>query len=105
MLNSARKKMLERIRAMMSTEGRTEAEMMAFLAKARELMATYDIDESELAEAGEKAAIYKTALNDPYEIKYQLAVNVGKFTRCKGYRDFDKVINFAGRESDIIFAH
>lgn len=29
MLNSARKKMLERIRAMMSTEGRTEADRTA----------------------------------------------------------------------------
>lgn len=51
----SRKKMLDRIRAMLNNEGRTEAEMMAFLAKARELMATYEIDESDLKEAAEKA--------------------------------------------------
>ena len=43
MVNDSKKKMLNRIRAMMNVEGRTEAEMLAFLAKARELMAAYDI--------------------------------------------------------------
>lgn len=104
-MTDSRKKMLERIRAMLNTEGRTEAEMMAFLAKARELMATYEIDEKELNEFDrEKAVNHKTAPSDPYEIKSQLCVNVGNFTRCKAYRDNDKVVNFAGRESDIIFA-
>ena len=58
-MQDSRKKMLERIKAMLNTEGRTEAEMMAFLAKARELMATYDISESEL-NAAEKATTFKT---------------------------------------------
>lgn len=96
--------MLDRIRAMMNTEGRTEAEMMAFLAKARELMATYEIDESEIKEDAEKASIYKTAAQDPYEIKFNLAKYVGKFTRCKVWADKDKVVNFAGMESDLVFA-
>jgi len=103
-MSDARKKMLDRVRAMLNTEGRTEAEMLAFLAKARELMATYDIDESELKEAAEKAEIYRTAPSDPYEIKRNLCVNVGKFTSCKAFRDRDEVINFAGKPSDIIFA-
>lgn len=57
MTSNSRKKMLDRIRAMLNNEGRTEAEMMAFLALARELMATYEIDESDLKEAAEKATI------------------------------------------------
>ena len=99
----SRKKMLERIKAMLNTEGRTEAEMMAFLAKARELMATYNISESEL-NAAEKATTFKTAPSDPYEIKRVLCVNVGKFTSCKAFRDREDVINFAGKEGDILFA-
>lgn len=103
-MNSARRKMLERIRAMLNTEGRTEAEMMAFLAKARELMATYEINEKDLETEAEKATTYKTAAQDPYEIKRGLYVNVGKFTNCKAFRDKEEVINFAGKESDIVFA-
>ena len=103
-MSDARKKMLERVRAMLNTEGRTEAEMMAFLAKARELMATYDIDESELKEQAEKAEIHRTAPSDPYEIKKNLCVNVGRFTSTKAFRTRDQVINFAGKPSDIIFA-
>lgn len=96
--------MLERIRAMLNTEGRTEAEMMAFLAKARELMATYEIDEKELEADKEKATIFKTAVSDPYDIKKGLCVNVGRFTSCKAFRDRENVINFAGKQSDILFA-
>lgn len=103
-MSDARKKMLDKVRAMLNNSGRTEAEMMAFLAKARELMATYDIDESELKEAAEKAEIHRTAPSDPYEIKKGLCVNVGKFTNTKAFRDREEVINFAGKPSDIIFA-
>src|SRR5882762_3559225 len=104
MTSTARKKMLERIKAMLNTEGRTEAEMMAFLAKARELMATYEVSEADLKEAEEKATIFKTAPADPYDIKRGLSVNVGRFTNCKAFRDRENVFNFAGKESDIIFA-
>ena len=103
-MTDSRKKMLERIKAMLNTEGRTEAEMMAFLSKARELMATYDIDEKDLKEAAEKAQVHQTAPNDPYEIKKNLSVNVGKFTSCKAFRNKEDVICFAGKESDILFA-
>lgn len=103
-MKDSRKKMLERIRAMLNTEGRTEAEMMAFLAKARELMATYEIDEKELKSDTEKAQIHKTAISDPYDIKRGMCVNVGEFTSCLVFRDREEVINFAGKESDIIFA-
>ena len=102
-MSEARKKMLDRVRAMLNTEGRTEEEMMTFLAKAKELMATYDISEADLNTV-EKATIHKTAMSDPYEIKKNLSVNVGKFTSCKAFRDRENVINFAGKQSDIIFA-
>jgi len=102
-MTEARKKMLEKVRAMLNTEGRTEAEIMAFLAKARELMATYDIDESEL-NAAEKAEVHKTAPSDPYDIKKGLSVNVGKFTSTKAFKDREQVICFAGKPGDIIFA-
>lgn len=107
-MSDARKKMLERIKAILSKtmeNGCTEGEAMAALAKARELMATYEIDEKELDSLNiEKTTTFRTEARDPYEIKHGLSVNVGKFTRCKAYYDRDKVINFAGKESDIIFA-
>lgn len=103
MIADARKKMIERIKAMLNSGGRTEAEMMAFLAKAQELMATYNISEDDL-NVTEKAQIHKTSPSDPYDIKKTLCVNVGRFTSTKAFRDREQIINFAGKESDILFA-
>ncbi len=106
-MHDSRKKLLERVKAILSKtmgNGCTEGEAMAALAKARELMATYEIDESELRDIAEKAQIYRTAPSDPHDIKKNLSVNVGKFTSCKAFRDRDNVIAFAGKESDILFA-
>lgn len=106
-MSDARKKMLDKVKAILAKtmdNGCTEEEAMTALAKARELMATYNINESELKEAEEKAQIHKTAPSDPYEIKKNLCVNVGKFTNCKAFRDREEVINFAGKQGDIIFA-
>lgn len=106
--SDARKKMLERVKAILAKtmdNGCTEGEAMAALAKARELMATYEISEDEINSLDkEKTTTFKTAQSDPYEIKKNLCVNVGKFTSCKAFRDREEVINFAGKESDIIFA-
>lgn len=102
-MSKARDKMIERIKAMLNSGGRTEAEMMTFLAKAQELMATYNISEDDLNVA-EKASIHKTSPSDPYDIKKTLCVNVGRFTSTKAFRDRDQVINFAGKQSDILFA-
>ena len=108
MTSDARKKMLEKVRAILSKtmeNGCTEEEAMAALAKARELMATYEIDEKDIAELEqEKATIFRTDPKDPYEIKFWLAKNVGKFTRCRAFADKKKVVSFAGLESDVIFA-
>jgi hypothetical protein len=106
-MQDSRKKMLDKVRAILAKtmdNGCTEEEAMTALAKARELMATYEIDESELQEEQEKATTFRTAPNDPYEIKRGLCVNVGKFTRCAAFRDRDEVITFAGKPSDIVFA-
>jgi len=107
-MSDSRKKMLEKVKAILAKtmeNGCTEGEAMAALAKARELMATYEIDEKELnAFDQEKATIFKTAVQDPYEIKYFLAKFVGKFTRCRAWAGKDKVVCFAGLESDVIFA-
>jgi hypothetical protein len=103
-MNDSRKKMLERIKAMLNTDGRTEAEMMAFLAKARELMATYEINEGDIAASEQEAAtMFKSAIQDPYAIKYALGYVVGKFCRCEAWRDNSQRM-FCGLESDIIFA-
>lgn len=107
MTSNARKKMLEKVKAILAKtmdNGCTEEEAMTALAKARELMATYEIDEKELEDVAEKAQIHRTNPSDPYEIKRGLCVNVGRFTSCKAFADRDKVINFAGKQSDIIFA-
>lgn len=106
-MKSSRKKMLERIRAMLNTDGRTEAEMMAFLAKARELMATYEIDEDDLKEfEREEIKLHKGEISDPYEIKRRLSLSIAKFTRCEGFGGYQQGfgISFCGMESDVIFA-
>src|SRR5258708_1389407 len=106
-MHDSRKKMLEKVKAILSKtmdNGCTEGEAMAALAKARELMATYEIDEKELRDVAEKAQVHKTAVSDPYEIKRNLCVNVGRFTSCKAFRERDNVICFAGKEGDIVFA-
>jgi Protein of unknown function (DUF2786) len=110
-MNDSRKKMLERVKAILAKtmdNGCTESEAMAALAKARELMATYEIDENELNvnQEQEKAHIYKSDLSDPYEIKFGLAVPVGKFTRCRVWNGklHNYGISYCGLESDVIFA-
>lgn len=104
-MTNARKKLLDKIRAMLNTEGRTEAEMMAFLAKAREMMATYEVSEAELgAFEQEQATVFKSAIQDPYDIKYNLGYRVGRFCRCEAWRDRSGQRNFCGLESDVIFA-
>src|ERR1700675_1648266 len=110
-MNDSRKKMLEKVRAILSKtmdNGCTESEAMAALTKARELMATYDINESELdkAQDQEGASIYKSDLSDPYDIKFGLAMSVGKFTRCRCWNGKKEGygISYCGLESDVIFA-
>jgi Protein of unknown function (DUF2786) len=109
-MNDSRKKMLEKVKAILAKtmdNGCTESEAMAALAKARELMATYEIDESELNKfEQENATLHKTGFADPYDIKKNLAMSVGKFTRTAGFNGVKMKwgISFCGLESDVIFA-
>lgn len=107
-MHDTRKKMLERVRAILAKtmgNGCTEGEAMAALAKARELMATYEIDEADLKEfEQEKAQIHKSSEQDPYDIKKNLGYAVGKFCHCEAWREYNGQRMFCGLESDIIFA-
>jgi hypothetical protein len=107
-LNYARKKMLERVKALLAktiANGCTEGEAMAALEKARELMATYELSESELQPESEQAAILNSGNDDPYKIKWGLIHAVAKFTRCKSWRNTaTHNIKFCGLENDVAFA-
>jgi hypothetical protein len=110
MVSDARKKMLEKVKAILAKtmdNGCTEEEAMAALAKAKELMATYELTEADIEASEQEQAIYhKTDMRDPYDIKERLYTAVGNFTRCKGVNGRKKNygISFAGLESDVIFA-
>ena len=106
----SRKKLLDRVRAILGktlSNGCTEGEAMAALAKAQELMAAYDIDEAELGQAqeSEAAVIHEDSSADPYKIKACLGFAVARFTRCQGWRGGREcACGFAGLESDVAFA-
>jgi Protein of unknown function (DUF2786) len=106
----SRKKMLERVRAILAktmNNGCTESEAMAPLKKAQELMAAYDISEAELGQAqkSEAAMIHEDSSADPYNIKACLGFAVARFTRCQGWRGGREcAYGFAGLESDVAFA-
>lgn len=109
-MNESRKKMLDRVRAIMAKtmdNGCTESEAMAALAKASELMAAYDISESELGNTveHESATIHKRDREDMYQIFRRLAVPVGKFTHCKVWNGMGYGLGICGLESDVIFAN
>jgi hypothetical protein len=107
----SRKKMLERVRAVLSktiANGCTEGEAMAALDKARELMAAYDLSEADLGRVaeGEAALIHKGDIVDPHGIKPSLCRAVGQFTRCEAWRGIGTGygVAFCGLESDVLFA-
>ena len=110
-MNDSRKKMLERVRAILAKtmdNGCTEGEAMAALEKARELMAAYDISEVELGEQGEREAalISQDTTDDPYLIKRRLLWAVARFTRCRSwYNTGIGYTAFCGLESDVAFAN
>jgi hypothetical protein len=109
MTAETRKKMLERVRAIMAKtldNGCTEAEAMTALEKAQELMAAYDISEADLGVTTETeaATIHKEMVEDPYRIKKQLGGTVGRFCRCKSWTSSQYPVGFAGLESDLEFA-
>jgi Protein of unknown function (DUF2786) len=109
-MNDSRKKMLERVRAILAktiSNGCTEGEAMAALAKAQELMDAYDISEAELGltEEIESVLVHENKCADPYKIKAGLAYSIACFTRRRGWRGGSEyAYGFAGLESDVAFA-
>ena len=105
----SRKKMLERVRAILAkniANGCTESEAMAALVKAQELMSAYDISEAELGltQESESAVVHEDINADPYKIKASLVSAVARFTRCQGWRGGGYAYGFSGLESDVAFA-
>lgn len=106
-VNDTRKKMLDRVRALLAktmANGCTEGETMAALDKARELMAAYEINESDVLPETERARIHATGKDDPYSIKSRLAMGVAGFTRCRVWKNARNGITFCGLDSDVEFA-
>lgn len=109
-MNDTRKKMLDRVKAILAktmSNGCTEGEAMAALAKARELMAAYEISESELGQhETEGAMIHKYDQDDEFGVRKRLALAVGLFTRCRCWDGKNRGygVTFCGLESDVIFA-
>jgi hypothetical protein len=105
--SAARRKMIERVRALLAkniASGCTEGEALAALEKARELMAAYEIAETDILPETEKAQIFSTGHADPYRVKWQLSHAVGKFTRCRPWRSYCDGVTFCGLESEVDFA-
>jgi hypothetical protein len=105
--NDARKKMLERVKALLAktmANGCTEGEAMTALEKARELMATYEMTESDLQPETEQAQIHATGKDDPYTIIWLRGPVVTKFTSCCGLSNQLNGITFCWLDSDVAFA-
>ncbi|MEY9413739.1 hypothetical protein ABIF69_000181 [Bradyrhizobium japonicum] len=110
-MNDSRKKMLERVRAVLAKtrdNGCTESEAMAALAKAQQLIAAYDISVAELGHTqdSEAVSIHEDAAEDPHLIKRHLLFAVSLFTRCRSWycSGLHSHVAFCGLESDVAFA-
>lgn len=104
---NARAKMLEKVRALLAktvANGCTEAEAMAALGKARELMNAHEIGPEDLREAQDDGAeICNAEPGDTHEIKAKIAVAVAAFCDCKAWRHHGQ-IQFCGLRPDAEFA-
>ena len=103
-----RKGILAKIKALLAkttVNGCTEAEAMAALDKARQMMDAYDVTDTDLAFDGEKVTQERVDRDDPDNIRWQLCSGVGKFCDCRvwGERATDKIV-FLGLETDAGFA-
>jgi hypothetical protein len=106
-----RNSIIEKIKALLAktTEnGATEAEMLAALDKAAEMMDAYDISDCEVKEAKEEAATLHEDppdLKDPHKIKWRLTHAVGEFCIVEIYRTRHETgLKCIGMPSDVQFA-
>lgn len=104
---SSRKAMIEKIKALLSkTEqaGCTEAEALAALSKASELMQAHNIAEADITFGGEGCEKGQTS-KKACIVSKGLCVRVAGFTGCKVWREAStNRIVFFGLESDVAFA-
>ncbi|MGU9981495.1 DUF2786 domain-containing protein [Phreatobacter sp. HK31-P] len=101
-----RKKLLARIKAILLKtveNGCTEAEAMAAMQKAGELMDLYNVSDGDLAFNGESVVTEKRK-RDAMDIATALAMGVASFTETTAWRSLDGHINYVGLESDVLFA-
>jgi len=104
-----RKALLAKVRALLAKtveNGCTEAEAMAALAKARELMDEYDLTDTDLAFGGEEVKAEERNVADRHRIRDYLATAVGTFCQCKAWSGMTyEHVTFCGLDSDTVFAH
>ena len=104
----SRANLVRRIKAILSKtieNGATEAEAMSALAKAQAMMREHGLDNAAIQLEEFVQAKCEKAAARRMNFHFQLAHGVGMFTGCFAWRrGEDKLIEFAGRQSDVLFA-
>ena len=102
-----REALLNRIRALLAktiSNGCTQPEALAALAKARAMMDAYEVTEEDLQLAKEEAAILrKDNTRDPHGIKWELLGAIAKYCECEAWRGPEGFV-FCGLKSDADYA-
>lgn len=107
---SPRQKLIEKIKALLSKtmeNGCTEAEALAAMTKARDMMAAYEVTEQDIAFGGEEVTQKVVVRTDHDDIRSHLATAVGRFCHCSSWKSrgtFDS-ITFCGLQSETVLAH
>jgi hypothetical protein len=106
---SERTKVVGRVKALLAKtleNGCTEAETMAAMEKAAEIMAAHDIAEGDLQQQLDEHVVTRHTGNiDPYKVRWNLCSAVATFTHCREWRQrYDKTIVLCGLEGDTEFA-
>jgi hypothetical protein len=103
-----RQRLIAKIKALLSKtveRGCTENEALAALAKAKELMEQYAIDDTDLTFGGEPFEVNSERKDDRYDIRAHLCTAVGAFCTCTAFKNGIERVAFAGLYSDTVFAH
>lgn len=105
---SKRDSLIAKVRAMLAKtveNGCTEAEAIAAMQMAEDIMQQNEITEDDLKLEGEKAVIDMfVVVRDPHKISQKLAYCIGLFTETKIWLYGKKDIKYAGLRCDIDFA-
>jgi hypothetical protein len=102
-------KVVARVSALLAKtldNGCTEAETIAAMEKAAQIMAAHDIAEGDLQQNHDEDVVTRYTGNiDPFKVRWNLCSAVAAFTHCRAWRQvYDKTIVFCGLESDTEFA-